>query len=149
MLHSNAHHTDTSWTEGTGQKFKDYVFSHLSENDTEVFTTEKKYNEGKTRNFIYLLNETEQFKFLDNEIKDPGWYRSYQYISETFYSILLKTNKRLHKIYSTSYHIPKNTLLNGHLTLKISIQSISTVQSISTRETYGYFTVGLAKDTKT
>ena len=92
MLHNNAHHTDTSWTEGIGQKFKDYVFSHLSENGTEVFTTEKKYNEGKTRNFIYLLNETEQFKFLGNEIKDPGRYGSYQYISETFYSILLRTN---------------------------------------------------------
>ena len=26
---------------GTGQKFKDYFFRYLSENDTEVFTTEK------------------------------------------------------------------------------------------------------------
>ena len=54
----------------------------MLENDTEVFTTEKKiYNEGKTRNVTYLVNETGQFKFLDNEIKDPGWYGLYQYIS--------------------------------------------------------------------
>ena len=140
MLHNNAHHTDTSWTEGIGQKFKDYVFSHLSENGTEVFTTEKKYNEGKTRNFIYLLNETEQFKFLGNEIKDPGRYGSYQYISETFYSILLRTNKRLHKIYSTSYHIPKNTLLNGHLILKnFHTEHIDRTEHIDQRDVWLFY----------
>ena len=39
-------------------------------------------------------------------------------ITETFYSILLKTNKRLNEICNTWYHIPQNTLLNGHLMLK-------------------------------
>ena len=105
-------------SEGIGQKFKGYFFRYLSENNTEVFPTEKKYNEGKTRNIIYVVNEAGQFKFLDNEIKDPGQYWLYQYISETFYSILLKTNERLNEIYSTWYHIPKNTLLTGHLILK-------------------------------
>ena len=81
----------------------------MLENDTEVFTTEKKiYNEGKTRNVTYLVNETGQFKFLDNEIKDPGRYGLYQ----------LKTNKILNETYSTWYQISKNTLLNEHLTLK-------------------------------
>ena len=51
---------------------------------------------------ICLVNETGQFKFLDNETKDPGRYGLYQYISETFYSVLLKTNKRFPK-----YNIPK------------------------------------------
>ena len=44
---------------------------------TEVFTTEKKHNKGKTRDIIYLVNKTGQFKFLDNEIKDPGRYGLY------------------------------------------------------------------------
>ena len=42
--------------------------------------------------------------------------------NETIYSISLKTNKRLNEICSTWYHIPKNTLLNGHL-LVINFQS--------------------------
>ena len=105
-------------SEAIGQKFKDYFFCYLSENDTDVFTTEKKYKEGKTGNIIYLVNDTGQFKFLDNEIKDLQRYGLYQYISETFYSILMKTNKRLNEIYSTWYYIPKNTLLNRHLRLK-------------------------------
>ena len=128
MLHSNTLQTRQVFeflpvfqfakSEGIGQKFNDYFFRYLSENDTEIFTTEKKHNEGKTRSITYLVNETGQFKFLNNEIKDPGRYVLYQQISETFYSILLKANKRLNKIYSTWYHIPKSTLLNGELILK-------------------------------
>ena len=53
-------------SEGIGQKFNDYFFCYVSENNTEVFTTEKKYHEGKTRNTICLVNETVQFRFLDN-----------------------------------------------------------------------------------
>ena len=128
-------------SEGIGQKFKDYFFRYLSENDTEVFTTEKKYNEGKTRNIIYLVNETGQFKFLDNEIKDPGRYGLYQYISETFYSVLLKTNKRLNEIYSTWYHIPKNNLLNGHLILK-NFQSTEHIDQRGVRLFYCRFGQG-------
>ena len=41
----------------------------MSENDTEVFTTEKKYNEGKTRNIIYLVNETGQLNFYIKRLK--------------------------------------------------------------------------------
>ena len=80
-------------SEGIGQKFKDYFFCYLSENYTEVFNTGKKYNEGKTNNIMYHVNDTGQFKFLDNEIKKPGRYGLYQYISETFYSILSKLTK--------------------------------------------------------
>ena len=40
---------------------------------TQKFLPQKKiYIEGKTRNTIYLVNEAGRFKFLDNEIKDPG-----------------------------------------------------------------------------
>ena len=35
-------------SESIGQNFKDYFFRYLSENDTEVFPTEKKHNEEKT-----------------------------------------------------------------------------------------------------
>ena len=66
---------------GIGQKFKDYFFCYLWENDIKVFNTEKKYNKGKARNTIYLLNKTEKSKFLDSEIKDPGWYGLCHYIS--------------------------------------------------------------------
>ena len=85
------------------------IFSVTCQKTTQKFLPQrKKYNEGKTRNIIYLVNKTGQFKFLDNEIKDPGQYGLCQYISKTFYSILLKTNKRLNEIYSTWWHIPKN-----------------------------------------
>ena len=58
IFHSNAHQTRYIFDfllvfkfpklEGIGQKFKDYFFRYFSENDTEVFTTEKIYNERKT-----------------------------------------------------------------------------------------------------
>ena len=62
------------------------IFSVTCQKMAQTFLPQKKkYNEGKTRNIIYLVNEIGQFKFLDNEIKDPGWYGLYQYLSETFY----------------------------------------------------------------
>ena len=57
ILHSNAHQTiyifdflplfNFAKSEGTGQKFKDYFFCYLPENDTEIFTTEKKIQRRK------------------------------------------------------------------------------------------------------
>ena len=35
-----------------GQDFKDIFYDYLSESDTEVFTTEKKFGEGKKRNIL-------------------------------------------------------------------------------------------------
>ena len=35
-----------------GQDFKDIFYDYLSEHDTEVFTTEKKFGEGKKRNTL-------------------------------------------------------------------------------------------------
>ena len=58
ILHSNTHQSKYVFdflpvfkfakSEGIGQKFKDYFFRYLSENNTEVFPTEKKHNEEKT-----------------------------------------------------------------------------------------------------
>ena len=66
-----------------GQNFKDTFYAYLSKYDTEVFTTEKKYNAGKKKN-IYLVNDKVQFRCLDYEIRNLGYYRIYHYISETF-----------------------------------------------------------------
>ena len=82
-----------------------------------------------------------QFKFLDNGIKYPGRYGLYQYISETFYSILLKTNKRLNEISCTWYHNTKNTLLNGHLILK-NFQSAEHIDQRGVRLFYCRFGQG-------
>ena len=113
----------------------------MSGNDKEVVTTEKNYNVGKTRNIIYLANETGQFKFLDNETKDLGRHGLYQFISETFYFTLLKTNKTLNESYSTWYHIPENTLLNGHLILK-NFKSTEHIDQRSVRLFYCRFDQG-------
>ena len=61
-----------------------------------------------------MVNDKGQFRFLDQEIEDPGFYGIYQYISETFYSLLVNTNKRLKEIYSTWYLISQTHLLDGH-----------------------------------
>ena len=42
-------------SEGIGQKFKDYFFHYLSENDADVFTTEKKITKEKLETLHTLL----------------------------------------------------------------------------------------------
>ena len=61
--------------------------------------------------------------------------------NKTFYSISLITNKRLNEIYSTWYHLPKNTLLNGHLLL-INFQSTEHIDQRSIRLFYCRFGEG-------
>ena len=101
----------------------------------------KKYNEGKTRNIIFLVNEKWQFKFLENKMENLRRYGLNHFISETFYSISWKINKRLNEIYSTWYHLPKNTLLNGHLIL-IIFQSTDHIDQRSVRLFYCRFGEG-------
>ena len=48
-----------------------------------------------------MVNDKGQFRFLDQEIEDSGVYGIYQYVSETIYSLLVNTNKRLNEIHST------------------------------------------------
>ena len=81
---------------------------------TQVFTTEKKFGEGKKRNTLYVVNDKGQFRFLDQEMEDPGVYAIYQHVSETFYSLLLNTNKRLNEICSTWYLVPQTHLFDKH-----------------------------------
>ena len=105
IIHSNTSKTNYQFDylpvfkfakeKAVGQDFKDIFYYYLSENDTEVFTTEKEFEEGKKRNILYVVNDKGQFRFLDQEIEDPGVYGIYQYVSETFYSPLVNTNKRL------------------------------------------------------
>ena len=81
---------------------------------TQVFTTEKKFGEGKKRNTLHVVNVKGQFRFLDQEMKDQGVYAIYQYVSETFYSLLLNTNKRLIEICSTWYLVSQTHLFGRH-----------------------------------
>ena len=95
-----------------GQDFKDIFYDYLSENNTEVFTKEKEF--GKKRNILYVVNDRGQFRFLDQEIEDSGVYAIYQYVSETIYSLLVNTNKRLNEIHSTWYLIFRTHPLDRH-----------------------------------
>ena len=81
---------------------------------TQVFTTEKKFGEGKKRNTLHVVNVKGQFRFLDQEMKDQGVYAIYQYVSETFYSLLLNTNKRQIEICSTWYLVSQTHLFGRH-----------------------------------
>ena len=82
-----------------GQDFKDIFCDYPSENDAKVFTKEKEF--GKKRNILYVVNDKGQFRYLDQEIEDSGVYGIYQYVSETIYSLLVNTNKKLNEIHST------------------------------------------------
>ena len=61
-----------------------------------------------------MVSDIGQFRFLDQETEDPGVYGIYQYVSETFYSLLVNTNKKLSKIYSTWHLISRTHLLDRH-----------------------------------
>ena len=99
---------------GLGENFARIFYSYLKENDTDVFTTEEKYGEGKKDEIIYVANKYSEFKFLGSRIvpyQVP--YRIYQYIPETFHNILVKSNKELKSSCSMWYWISKNTLKQG------------------------------------
>ena len=51
---------------GLGENFGRIFCSYLKENDTDVFTTEEKFGEGKKDKIIYVVNKYSEFKFLDS-----------------------------------------------------------------------------------
>ena len=75
---------------GFGEMF--YIF--LEKNDTNVIKTEEKFSKGKAKAIAYTLNKHKQFS-----IRKDGFY--HQYITETFHSSLLRTQKRLNEICNT------------------------------------------------
>ena len=79
---------------GLGENFGRIFYSYLKENDTDVFTTEEKYGEGKNYKITYVVNKYSEFKFLGSQVVPyQGPYGIYQYIPQTFYNILVKSNK--------------------------------------------------------
>ena len=99
---------------GVGETFKNIIYSYLSQNETEVFTTEQKFSNGYKKNICYIVNNQGQFKFLGKNIEDPGPYGVYHYISEISYQLLKETNSRLNDLYNTWYLISKSNLQKGH-----------------------------------
>lgn len=80
----------------------DYTFyEYLEKNETDVFTIEEKYSNGKTEKILYVVDKDKKFRFLDEEIKNPGIYSIYHYINESFYSILLNSNPCITEAYLT------------------------------------------------
>ena len=66
------------------------------------------------KTIIYVVNKYSEFKFLGSQVVPyQGPYGLYQYIPETFYNILVKSNKELKNSYSTWHWISKNTLTQG------------------------------------
>ena len=63
---------------GLGENFGRISYNYLKENDTDVFTNEKKYFEGKKDKIIYVVNKYSDFKFLGSRVvfltKDPTEY---------------------------------------------------------------------------
>ena len=93
---------------------KGIFYSCLSQNKTEVFTTEEKFSNGYKKNICDIVNDQGQLKFLGKDIEDPGPYRFYHYFSETFYQLLKETNSRLNDLYNTWYLISKSDFQKGH-----------------------------------
>ena len=79
-------------------------------NDPNLITQEK-FSKGKSKAIAYILNKREQFS-----IRKDGFY--HHYVCETFYSSLLRTQKRFNEIYITWYSISKADISNGHPLLK-------------------------------
>ena len=62
---------------GLGENFGRIIYSYLKENDTDVFTTQEKYGEGKKDKIVYVVNKYSEFKFLGSRVvptKDPTEY---------------------------------------------------------------------------
>ena len=97
---------------GLGENFGRILYSYLKENNTDVFTTGEKYGEGKKDKIIYVVNKYSEFKFLGSRVV-PYQGPIYQYIPETFYNILVKSNKELKNSYSMWHWISKSTLTQG------------------------------------
>ena len=106
---------------------KGIFYSCLSQNKTEVFTTEEKFSNGYKKNICDIVNDQGQLKFLGKDIEDPGPYGFYHYFSETFYQLLKETNSRLNDLYNTWYLISKSNFQKGHPVAKIIKSTIDPV----------------------
>ena len=62
-------------------------YKFLEKTDTNVIKTEEQFSKGKTKAMTYKLNKHAQVS-----IRNDGFY--HHYISETFYSSLLRTQKK-------------------------------------------------------
>ena len=63
-------------------------YKFLEKNDTNVIKTEEKLSKGKTKAITYILKKHGQIS-----IRKDGFY--HHYISETFYSSLLRTQNKV------------------------------------------------------
>lgn len=86
---------------GIGHSFDYTFYEYLEKNKTDVFTIEEKYSNGKTEKILYVVDKDKKFRFLDEEIKNPGIYGIYHCISESFYSVLLNSNPCITEVYLT------------------------------------------------
>ena len=66
---------------GIGQSFEDTFYTYLEENDTDVFTIEKKYLNFKKEKTLHVLEKEKSFRFLEKEIQNPSIYGVYHYRS--------------------------------------------------------------------
>ena len=92
---------------GLEKGFDEMFYEFLEKNDTNVIATEENFSKGKTKAIVYILSKHGQFS-----IRKDGFY--HHYISETFYSSLLRTQKRLNETYNTWYSISRTNISNGH-----------------------------------
>ena len=83
------------------------LYEFLEKNDTNVIATEENFSKGKTKAIVYILNKYGQFS-----IRKDGF--CHHYISETFYSSLLRTQKRLNETCNTWDSISRANISNGY-----------------------------------
>ena len=62
---------------GVSEIFRDIFYSYLTQNETEVFTTEEEFSNRYKKNVRYIVNDQGQFKFLGKDIEDPDLYGVY------------------------------------------------------------------------
>ena len=86
-------------------------FTNFWKKTPNLTTIQEKFSKGKSKAIAYILNKRKQFS-----IRKAGFY--HHYVSKTFYSSLLRTQKRLNEIYNTWYSISKANISNGHPLLK-------------------------------
>ena len=87
--------------------FGEMFYKFLEKNDTNVIKTEEKFSKRKAKTIACTLNKHRKFS-----IRKDGFY--HHYISETYYSFLLRTQKRLTEICNTWYSISKANISNEH-----------------------------------
>ena len=101
-------------TRGVGQNFNQIFHNFLHENDTQVFTTEDKFEAGNKDKILFDVKKNDSFDFCIDHIADAGNHGIYHYVSKSFYNVLLNTNPRLKEMYYTWYLISRENLTAEH-----------------------------------